>query len=207
MSNQALKQNTDYVAFDKVFIAPDTQLQEISLFRDFNKPKHINNLKLPVPKDVTYKLQYGLIENGLVVKPSGVADPDNPTTAATIQLLLGWQRDFENTSHFVYKIQNVEFPAIPLASLLAHRITRRGGQFEVVEKPNLQMHMFRDVIDLQEGDVEFLIRPAQGFSTCGNPYALALPGHYTGTSGNQLGYSIDVLLRGETKRPVANYIP
>lgn len=208
MAEQTLKamQKTDYQGFDTVFVAPDTQLAEISLFRDQSKPKHLNNLKLPVTKDNAFMLQYGLIENGLVVKPVGVTDPTSPTSAATIQTLLAWQRDFENTSHFIYKIQNIEFPAIPLASMLPYRIVRRGGQLQIVEKPNLQNHVFRDEIDLQEGDVEFLFRPANGFQTCGDPYALALPSQIApGGAANTLGYSLQIFLRGTIKRPMLQY--
>lgn len=202
-SQTTQKQLTDYTAFDLLAIAPDTQLQEMEFFNIKGKPNNLNNLKLPVSRGVKYKFEYGMLANGLLVKPVGITDP-NLTTPAGQQQYLEYQRDFENTSMIVYKIQGVEYPAVPFSSFLSYKIERVGGTYQKVDKPNLQNHVFRDVILVEEGDLNFYFRPASGYQTFTTlASASTLPSITNILKGP--GYTLELFLRGEITRPIANY--
>lgn len=201
MANNAntMKQLTDYTAIETLVYGANVALTETELFRDQNSDKRLNNLKFPIPTGVKYLFQYGVLHNNLVVVPQGAASPALADPNAE-QLLLGYQQDFENTSHLVITIQNVEQPTIPFALLLPYKIVRVGGIYKIVEK-RVQNHQFRDAIELQEGDISVKVRYAPGFSTASAVWARALP-----STGNTPAYNAQLLLRGEVTRPVAGYV-
>lgn len=201
MANNAntMKQLTDYTAIETLVYGVDEPLTETELFRNQNSDKRLNNLKFPIPTGVKYLFQYGVLHNNLVVKPQGAATPALNDVNAE-QTLLGWQQDFENTSHLVITIQSVEQPTIPFALLLPYKIVRVGGLYKIVEK-RVQNHQFRDAIELQEGDISVKVRYAPGFSTASAVWAKTLP-----STGANPAYNAQLYLRGEITRPVAGYV-
>jgi hypothetical protein len=197
-------QTTDFTAFDTIVIKPDTQLQAVHLFKKQGKAAHLNNLTLPVQLGHKYMFEYLKGLDSLVVRPTSATNP-TPGTAATEQLLLEWQREFQASSHFVYKIQNVEFAQIPLASLVPYNIDRIGGQYRFSYKPMLQLYKLLDKIQLEQGSVDFIFSPATNFSTCGAAFASALPSMQDELGAGVVGYTFQLFMRGTITRPIAQY--
>jgi hypothetical protein len=203
-TGQITHQMTDFFGFDNIIYKPAQQLVDKVFFVDQNKPEHLNNLKLPLPTDVEYWFEYASIVHNLFVKPTTTPvtpDPAFPLTTAAKLQLLDWQRDFENSSHLLIKIQNVEYPAIPLSALLANKIELIGGDFVITPKPMLQLHKFREKMHFKNGTIRVWFRPAAGFTTLDTAFAKTLPSH----GADNPAYSLQLNLRGETLRPIAEY--
>lgn len=203
----ALQQKTDFTAFDTLVIKPGVPLTRLQLFNRQGRPANLTNLLLPVQQGHKYEFEYLKSYNGLVVKPIGATEPA-VTALNREQILLEWQREFEATSHLSYSIQNVEFAQIPLASMLPYNIERVGGIYRVTEKPMLQLYKLLDKLVVEQGSVDVFFNPAARFETCSAAYASSLPAVQSepGFTPTDVGYIMQLFMRGTITRPIASYV-
>jgi hypothetical protein len=198
-------QTIDTTVHDTLIFLPGKQLQQTPIFNEAGKPEWLNNLRLPVQQDHTYRLSSARLVNNVLVRPTNEADPD-PALAATEQQILRWQQEFQNSSSIFYQIQTIAYPEILLSQLLPYTIELVGTKYQVNWKPQNQGHRFMEDLKIEQGSVYFYFKPAAGYSLLGDPFAYRTPimdHKITDPAGK--GYAMQLFMRGVLDRPIAEY--
>lgn len=191
-----MRQNTDFTAIDTIAIPPATPLISTPIFSNGIKHAAFNTLKLPIPPGTTYKFTHLLFSHQLIFRLMTEA-ADRAAGDPRLALEAYWAE----FSMLQIKISNVEYPLIPISSLLPYRIVRTRNGYEHRDK-QVQNYQLADPIQVSEGSIEFNLLHAPSLMSASAALADTLPPELIG--GNVAGptYWFKLSARSISDRPI-----